>query len=255
MKPYQQQNYYELLEVSTTASTAQIHSAYKRAMELHDPSSAAMYALGDPTQLEDLLGLLLRARDTLIDRSLRADYDRSLGLAEPDSAPAQLAMDEILLASSAPPRLAAPIELRGYIDGEPGAPMRHSAPALVSPETVEQESAPLNAEPVPQVAVAPVAQIPAPARLKEIPHDAEFNGELLRQVRESKGLSLMQVSERTRISVRHLENVEADRYDALPATVYLRGMVMNLARELKLEPIRVTRSYLALVAAASARQK
>jgi curved DNA-binding protein CbpA len=252
MKPYQQQNYYELLEVSTTASTAQIHSAYKRAMELHDPASAAMYALGDPTQLEDLLGLLLRARDTLIDRSLRADYDRSLGLPEPDPAPAQLAMDEILLASSAPPRLAAPIELRGYIDGEPGAPMPHSAPALVSPETVEQESAPpLNGEPA-QVAVAP---IPARARLKEIPQDAEFNGELLRQVRESKGLSLIQVSERTRISMRHLENVEADRYDALPATVYLRGMVMNLARELKLDPVRVTRSYLALVAAVSAKQK
>ena len=55
--------------------------------------------------------------------------------------------------------------------------------------------------------------------------------------------------------MRHWENVEADRYDALPATVYLRGMVMNLARELKLDPIRVTRSYLALVAAASAKQK
>lgn len=252
MKPYQQQNYYELLEVPTTASTAQIHSAYRRAMELHDPASAAMYALGDPAQLEDLLGLLIRARDTLIDRSLRADYDRSLGLPESDQAPAQLTMDEILLASSAPPRLAAPIELRGYVDGEPGAPMPHSAPAFVSSETVEEESAPLNGEAASQVAVAP---IPARAPLKEIPQDAEFNGELLRQVRESKGLSLAQVSERTRISVRHLENVEADRYDALPATVYLRGMVMSLARELKLDPIRVTRSYLALVAAASAKQK
>jgi cytoskeletal protein RodZ len=65
----------------------------------------------------------------------------------------------------------------------------------------------------------------------------------------------VQVSERTRISVRHLENVEADRYDALPATVYLRGMVMNLARELKLDPIRVARSYLALVASVQAKQK
>src|SRR6266849_5827920 len=211
MKPYQQQNYYELLELPTTASAAEIHSAYKRAMELHDPASAAMYALADPAQIEDLRNLLLRARDTLIDRSLRADYDRSLGLPEADSAPAPL--------------------LSG---------------------TVEPESTPLNDEPAPLAAVAPV---PVRARPKEIPQNAEFNGELLRQIRESQGLSLVQVSERTRISVRHLENVEADRYDALPATVYLRGMVINLARELKLDPIRVARSYLALVAGAPAKQK
>jgi curved DNA-binding protein CbpA len=252
MKPYQQQNYYELLELATTASAGEIHSAYKRAMELHDPASAAMYALADPAQIEDLHNLLLRARDTLIDRSLRADYDRSLGLPEADSAPKQLAMDEILWASSAPPPSPPPIELRGPSNGEPGAPEPYSAPALVSPETVEPEGTPLNGEPSPQVPVAPV---PVRARPKEVPQNAEFNGELLRQIRETQGLSLVQVSERTRISVRHLENVEADRYDALPATVYLRGMVMNLARELKLDPIRVARSYLALVASAQAKQK
>lgn len=252
MKPYQQQNYYELLELPATASIAEIHSAYKRAMELHDPASAAMYALADPAQIEDLRNLLIRARDTLIDRSLRADYDRSLGLPEPDSAPEQLAMDEILWASSAPPRPPPPIELQGASDGEPDAPKPYSPPALIASEKVEEESAPLNGEPT---LPAPVAPVPVRARPKEIPKDAEFNGELLRQVRESLGLSLMQVSERTRISVRHLENVEADRYDALPATVYLRGMVMNLARELKLDPIRVARSYLALVAGAPAKQK
>jgi hypothetical protein len=81
------------------------------------------------------------------------------------------------------------------------------------------------------------------ARL-DIPPDAEFNGELLRQVREATGLSLQQVAERTRITRIHLENVEADRYDHLPATVYLRGILVNLARELRLDPARVSKSYL-----------
>jgi hypothetical protein len=78
----------------------------------------------------------------------------------------------------------------------------------------------------------------------DIPPDAEFNGELLRQVREAYGLSLQQVAERTRITRIHLENVEADRYDHLPATVYLRGILVNLARELRLDPARVSKSYL-----------
>ena len=75
------------------------------------------------------------------------------------------------------------------------------------------------------------------------------NGELLRQLREARGLSLQLLSDRTRISRAHLENVEADRYPLLPPTVYLRGILVSLARELRVEPQWVARSYLALVAA------
>jgi hypothetical protein len=76
--------------------------------------------------------------------------------------------------------------------------------------------------------------------------DTAFTGALLRQVRESRGLSVFKVCDRTRIAPRHLENIEADRYDQLPVTVYLRGMLMNLARELGLNPSQVSRSYLEL---------
>lgn len=105
--------------------------------------------------------------------------------------------------------------------------------------------------PEPAVAPGPAERAPEPpARPREgrsrldIPADAEFNGELLRRVRESYGLSLQQVAERTRITRIHLENVEADRYDHLPATVYLRGILVNLARELRLDPARVSKTYL-----------
>ena len=87
----------------------------------------------------------------------------------------------------------------------------------------------------------------------DIAADAEFNGELLRRVRESYGLSLQQVAERTRITRIHLENVEADRYDKLPATVYLRGILVNLARELRLDPARVSKTYLLAAQRAHAR--
>jgi cytoskeletal protein RodZ len=62
-------------------------------------------------------------------------------------------------------------------------------------------------------------------------------------------VSLHQIAERTRIGARHLENLEADRYDALPATVYLRGILMSLSRELGLDGVRVARSYLQFVEA------
>jgi hypothetical protein len=83
----------------------------------------------------------------------------------------------------------------------------------------------------------------------EVPDGVEFNGDLLRQVRMARGLSLAQLAERTRIGARHLENVESDKYDALPVAVYLRGILMNVARELGLDGLRVSKSYLTFVEA------
>ncbi|RJS16825.1 molecular chaperone DnaJ [Corallococcus sp. H22C18031201] len=116
--------------------------------------------------------------------------------------------------------------------------------ALGDAEVIAQDSAISTAE----SALAQVAARVREARPRglDIPSDAEFNGELLRRVREARGLSLQQVADRTRISRHHLENVEADSYGALPTTVYLRGILMNLSRELGLDPLRVSKSYLAL---------
>ncbi|MGV3622435.1 MAG: helix-turn-helix domain-containing protein [Archangium sp.] len=83
----------------------------------------------------------------------------------------------------------------------------------------------------------------------EIPEGVEINGDLLRQVRLARGLTLAQLADRTRIGAKHLENVEGDRYDQLPVGVYLRGILMNLARELGLDGLRVAKSYLTFVEA------
>ena len=87
------------------------------------------------------------------------------------------------------------------------------------------------------------------SRATELPEGAEVNGELIKQVRMARGVSLQQLSERTRISTRHLESVEADRYNALPAPVYLRGILMSVSRELGLDGVRVAQSYLQFVEA------
>jgi curved DNA-binding protein CbpA len=257
MKPYQQQNYYQLLEVPITATIEEIRSAYARALQLHDPASAAMYALADPSQIEDLRNMLVEAMETLTSVELRADYDRSLGFAPAATArsgPTQLGMTEILRSASTQPHLHRPIAPHPAADDQQveaaaAHPIETSDAVPSSPEE--------PAAPGPEAAAAQPSPLAHQVRAKpkEFSPDAEFNGELLREVRESRGLTLQQVGERTRISVRHLENVEADRYEGLPAAVYLRGIVMNLARELKLDPIRVARSYLSLVASAKEKHK
>jgi len=116
-----------------------------------------------------------------------------------------------------------------------------------APGIGEQEAI-ASAEAAMASAAARAREIARP-RVLEIPEGAEFSGEMLRRARESRGLTIQQIADRTRISARHLENIEADRYAALPATVYLRGILCNLARELGLDQARVARSYLELAAA------
>ncbi len=397
MKPYQQQTYYELLEVPVTATSEEIRAAYRRATELYSEESVAMYALGDAGQANQLRAMLLEAMEMLTDRDLRLEYDKSLGIERPlppppappeprDEPSPQLTMTDLLASADAvhstlpgyqvsylprpppsppslgqfislveqqstrapefaepppprvveraeapsssaepasrldaagpdsteTPRAAAPpvpsaesvappvetaaVETPVLSEPEPGSDRAdHAAPPGGLPEeprvrTEEQVALfdqPASREPafdaarpaslvsVPDVPVSKStrpslgeAQLlaqesaianaetqerrpppaPPPSRPKlDIPPDAEFNGELLRRVRENRGQSTQALAEKTRISRTHIENIEADKYDGLPVNVYLRGILMNLAKELGLDPLRVAKSYLALV--------
>ncbi len=81
------------------------------------------------------------------------------------------------------------------------------------------------------------------------PEATAWTGEVLRQIREARGITVQQLSERTKVTRHHIENIESDRYPALPAPVYLRGILLSVARELRLDGQKVARSYLELSAA------
>jgi len=55
-------------------------------------------------------------------------------------------------------------------------------------------------------------------------------GLYLQQLREIRGMSLRDVAERTKVGTFHLECIESERFDRLPAPVYLRGFVREFAR-------------------------
>jgi cytoskeletal protein RodZ len=103
--------------------------------------------------------------------------------------------------------------------------------------------------------VAPEKPAPTPQRPVEkawfVPEGARWTGEMLRRARESRGMTVAQLAERTKITRHHIENVEADRFRQLPAPVYLRGIVMSISRELRLDGQKVARSYLEHMAASA----
>jgi flagellar biosynthesis protein FlhG len=79
---------------------------------------------------------------------------------------------------------------------------------------------------------------------REIGPETEFTGTLLRKVRESQGIEIAEISSRTKISKQHLHALEEEEYDNLPAIVFVRGFVTELAKYLRLDPAQVQRTYL-----------
>jgi flagellar biosynthesis protein FlhG len=95
---------------------------------------------------------------------------------------------------------------------------------------------------------------PAPPRdpPPEVGPGTEFTGALLRRIRESHGVALADISQKTKIGVPHLRNLEEERFRELPAEVYVRGFLVEFARYFKLDARVVAASYLRRLRAARA---
>ena len=65
----------------------------------------------------------------------------------------------------------------------------------------------------------------------------------LSQIRESKGLTLNDVSRITKIPLRYLQALESHDLKGLPAKVYIQGFLKNLAQLYRLEPKSTVSSY------------
>lgn len=90
---------------------------------------------------------------------------------------------------------------------------------------------------------------PTPPNLTEnelppIDENTEFTGEMLRAIREARGMELEDIADRTKITRSYLRAIEAEDFLATPAAVYLRGFIKTVARELRLDPARVADSYM-----------
>jgi flagellar biosynthesis protein FlhG len=79
---------------------------------------------------------------------------------------------------------------------------------------------------------------------REITAETQFTGEILNRVRQSLGVSLEDIATRTKISAQYLAAIEQDAFAELPAVVYLRGFLREVAKYLKLDTAQVTKTYL-----------
>jgi curved DNA-binding protein CbpA len=257
VKRLAEQTLYEILEVPPGAAFAEIERACERAATLFGPGSIVTYTHMTTEEASQISARIEEARRTLLDEAARARYDEALGIAPPrpvaraegpatpepgtsreaEASPANVPAPGALAAAQAPPSPVSPAAPEAVPGGSP-LPLTAVAPPAAPP------SAP---SPIP----LEVEAGPAVERDVVVAENAAWSGEVLRRVREARGLSVQQISERTRVVRHHIENIEADRFGLLPAPVYLRGILQTLARELRLDGQKVARSYLERVQASS----
>ena len=68
-------------------------------------------------------------------------------------------------------------------------------------------------------------------------------GELLRQRRETMGLTFTDLQARTKIRVKYLEAIEKGDFDVIPGEVYLRGFIRSIASELGIDQQEAMQLY------------
>ena len=232
MKRLADQTLYEILEVPHDAATPEIQAAYDRARSLYGPGSLATYTLMTPEEGTLLTSRIEEAKQTLLDPGARSRYDASVAAHEAGARgtngsvapPFAAAVPPVIPALQPPAPATEPQEASPEPPPVPSAEPPVAAAAQVAPIRLEREIAP--------AAPAPAAEIP-------MPEDSLWTGEALRS-----GITVRQIADRTKVTRHHVENIEAERFSALPAPVYLRGILLTLARELRLDGQKVARAYL-----------
>lgn len=223
MKRIADQTLYEILELPRDAAPAVIEAACARALALYGPGSLATYTLMSAEEAALLGRRIAEAKETLLDPEARARYDE---------------------------RLAAGASAAAGRNGSSGEG-QEPAPEVVAPAPAPTPGAPILLEREVRVPAGPEPDLVPPAE-PVVPEGGPWTGETLRRIREARGITVRQIADRTKVTRHHIENIEDEKFGALPAPVYLRGILLSIARELRLDGQKVARSYLDRVAEASA---
>src|SRR6185503_20782119 len=101
-------------------------------------------------------------------------------------------------------------DVKLFPEGIPTRPTPTTGVAAVEPTT-------------PPKADATPARVQVPEPI--IDANTEITGQLLKTLREARGIDLADVSQRSKVSVHHLRSIEDENWGAMPAPVYLRGFL------------------------------
>ncbi len=264
--------FYEILEIGSDSSPQEIREAYLRLKAAYNKDSPALYSLMSRDETEQTLQDIESAYVVLSNPERRKEYDHKHGFID-DTDP---------FLSGTPKHLHKLHSRNHMISPESEKSARKSKKTESRPEAESEELFGSSEGLHEEILDAPVtdftharmpserntvkfstgAQAPQKPPVNEdsktsaeieedseleglIQKELEWRGQFIKKIREARHLSIEELADYTKISKKYLKAIEEEDYPKLPAPVYLRGFVIQLAKRLKIPSETVAAAYLA----------
>ncbi|MFH1488481.1 MAG: helix-turn-helix domain-containing protein [Pseudomonadota bacterium] len=208
IKTFDDQNYYDILEIPVNASPFEIRQAYKEALSVYSEDSLSTYAFFDDRERAHILDRIEEAFFTLIDEDKKIEYDRRLvkeGKIDAALLDRKKEKKAIPLFQASQPR-------------NKGLYLKKIATKLKARNVKEMSNAMLS---------------------KEL-----ISGGDLKNLRKAVGIGIDEIYEMTRINVSVLKAIEDDQYESLPPEIYLKNFLRTYAETLQIDSKRFVEGYL-----------
>lgn len=265
---------YDILDLKPDASPQEVREAYLRTKAAYNKDSVALYTLINTEEREEMLGRIEEAYEVLSNADRRKDYDRSHGLLEFDESesPSRVPHNKKIISidrvppmesgpnsesmlvapstdftsgasmpSEPPPTPSASPGTLMVLQGGGGALPDSNALAADEPPTAIADNPDAPSSPAPQSH----ARQPESALTHEISQEVEWRGQFMRKVREARRISIEEMSNITKVSKSYIMAIEEENFPKLPAPVFMRGFVTQMAKVLKLPHDQVASAYMA----------
>ena len=209
VKPFEEQNYYEILDIASHATSFEIRHAYKMASEIYRNGSLASYSFFSEDERERILASLEKAFFTLIDDEARSEYDRrliKLGVIDEESKYRKYPKE--------------PIPIWDF---------KRSRATLGAKYGISKKEEPM------------VARDPI---FKEILEQDVVTGEDLKKMRVELGIPLEQIADQTKIRIGLLRSIEDDRFDNLPSRFHLKSFLQSYVQCLTIDTKLIVDRYM-----------
>lgn len=203
MSGFEELDHYDVLEVEPDAAPDEIERSYRVLYAAYESDSLATYSMFGADEAEQLRDRIDQAYRVLSDPALRRSYDAERAGEMPEE---EAYGDEPVVLAPLSDGLAQPL----------AEPRSRVVPTFDQMDDVAEA---------------------------ESDEETVWDGPRLRRARLLRGVEVEDVAAATKIGPAYLRSLEEDRFDDLPAVVYVRGFVAAYARFLGLDANAVTRSY------------
>jgi curved DNA-binding protein CbpA len=240
-------NYYEVLEISSSAKSEDIYQSYLRAKMAYSADSLALYSLMSTEECRNVLDLVEEAYSILSDPLKRKRYDEARGLNREFNLNSYNNLSDRVepIRTERVQRPTPAMDSSHMFNADFKIDVHRESSTAASQSLVSNQNSNIQTN---------VSKLVTQKRFaldfvsntdfeRSIEEAEEFSGELLRKIREYKNVDLDRLADMTKVSKSHILNIELEDFSKLPASVYVRGFVFQYAKCLKLKPDVVANSY------------